>query len=104
MRKIGSPEETRFIDVPAVSSLSLLEKHGFSNLDLLAVDTEGADASIIKAYPFASHCPKFILFEHIHLKNSDFHSLLNDLATKGFRFTFTEQDTFAVQTRNSPLT
>jgi len=98
LKRYGASTEVRYIEVPAVSSLSLLEKHAFSKVDLLVVDTEGADAAILRDYPFDSHPPKFVLFEHTHLGNPDFASLIDFLARKGFRFYFAETDALAVGT------
>lgn len=95
LTRYGASTEVRSIEVPAVSSRSLLEKHEFSTVDLLVVDTEGADAAILRDYPFDSHAPKYLLFEHCHLANPDFTSLIDFLALKGFRFLFTELDALA---------
>ena len=95
LKRCGASTEVRSIEVPAVSSRSLLEKHEFATVDLLVVDTEGADAAILLDYPFDSHAPKYLLFEHCHLPSPDFTSLIDFLARKGFRFLFTELDALA---------
>lgn len=94
--KVGCGTEVRSIEVSATSSRELLARHAFSSLDLLVVDAEGADAAIIRDFPFESHAPGFLLFEHSNLSNPDFSSLIDFLTQKMYRLYLTENDAFAV--------
>jgi FkbM family methyltransferase len=59
------------IDVPAISFPHLIDKHNITNIDLLLVDTEGADCMILQEFlkimPRLKQKPQMIMFEHIHV-------------------------------------
>jgi FkbM family methyltransferase len=55
------------IKVPTLTVESLLGKHQIENLDLLVVDTEGYDYTILKSMDFTKIMPKFIKFESLHM-------------------------------------
>ena len=61
----------RSIKVPSLSFQSLLVKHKISRVDLLQIDTEGYDLSILKLVNFDVIKPRIIRFESGLLSNKD---------------------------------
>lgn len=53
----------RLIEVPVTTVESLLAKHKFPRLDLLCVDTEGTELSVLKGVDIAKWRPKVIVTE-----------------------------------------
>lgn len=58
----------------------------FRAAELLIIDTEGFDANIILSLSFASFRPRFIIFEHIHLKRAELTRAARHLRSKGYLF------------------
>lgn len=59
----------RTVKQTAVRLDALLHKHGFYNVDLLQVDTEGDDWDVIRSLDFSICKPCIIHYEHKHLGN-----------------------------------
>lgn len=59
------------INVPSISLMKLLQKTDFLDVDLLHVDTEGHDWSILKQINHERIAPKIILFEKRHLQKKE---------------------------------
>jgi FkbM family methyltransferase len=57
----------RSTPVPCLSFESLCRAHGVERIDLLLVDTEGADWEIVGSVDFDRHRPRLLIFEHHHL-------------------------------------
>jgi hypothetical protein len=53
-------------------------------MDLLAIDAEGAEAKILRAFDLRSALPHVILFEHVHLEEEELRTILQHL--KALRF------------------
>jgi FkbM family methyltransferase len=72
LRKIhGNPGEIERITVPCRSLSSLAAELGLSQIDLLQIDTEGFDASVVRMALEMPSPPACINFEHLHLHRSD---------------------------------
>ncbi len=71
-------------EVECITIADAVEKHGFKQVELLLIDTEGADFEILKSVDFNSLRPKVIIYEHAHLcpKDEDECALL--LRGKGY--------------------
>ncbi len=52
------------VEVDAITFEDLFSKMRIQKIDLLVMDTEGYDYELLKMYPFESHKPKIIQFEH----------------------------------------
>jgi FkbM family methyltransferase len=50
---------------------SLCRKHGIGDLDVLAIDTEGHDWVILQGVDFDAHHPRVVVYEHLHLSQSE---------------------------------
>lgn len=55
------------VEVEILSPTTVINKYNIKKLDLLQIDTEGHDMTIIRAFPFNIIKPKAIRFEFIHL-------------------------------------
>jgi FkbM family methyltransferase len=67
-------------------------------LDILQIDTEGADAYLLSIFPFEKVRPAIIHWEVAHLNKEEREECLGRLATFGYRFAPSgDQDMMAVQ-------
>ena len=67
------------IDVPAVTLSSLLDKYSVDQIDLLILDVEGAEASVLAGLDFDRHAPRYIVAEDAY---NDV--IADQLAAKGY--------------------
>lgn len=74
---------------------SLIEKYHVSQIDLLVIDTEGYDFSIIKSINFLKIRPFMILYEHKHLTKKCKEESFIFLKKRGYFLIHMEYDTFA---------
>jgi FkbM family methyltransferase len=72
--------------VPVVRLPTLLERHGVSRIDLLAIDTEGQDYEILRTLDFTRFRPVLLMFEHQHLSANDKAAAYALLEKQGYRF------------------
>jgi FkbM family methyltransferase len=97
-RDVPNMEEK--IDVYPVECMTLtqlLTKHDFASIDLLLIDAEGHEHSILTSIEFSIIKPKGIIFEGVHLKSEDRASLFRDLKNEGYvLFDCTGRDVVAV--------
>ncbi len=54
-------------EVPSMTFASLCRKHGVRRVDLLAVDTEGYDAEVLRSVDWGTYRPRLVVYEHYHL-------------------------------------
>jgi FkbM family methyltransferase len=54
-------------DVACMTFESLCRKHGLRELDVLVVDAEGYDWTILRGVDFEAHRPLLVVYEHLHL-------------------------------------
>lgn len=72
--------------VACVTFDEVLDKLAAPDLDLLQIDTEGADATILALFPFGRITPAIVHWEVKHMTRSERESCLDRLAGFGFRF------------------
>lgn len=83
--------------VPCWTPQTLLERAGAPpHIDLLQVDTEGYDYTILQAWDFRRVKPTVIRYEHTILCQRDRNACLELLADQGYRFILEDKDTTAV--------
>ena len=58
-------------EVPCMTFESLCRKHGLREIDLLMVDTEGHDWTVLRGVDFDAHRPRLLVYEHQHLDDED---------------------------------
>ena len=84
------------VEVPAMSLMDLIQKHGLTRIDILNTDTEGFDWQIIRQIDFsASWAPRYILFESKHLNAGTAVESRRVLTAAGYRLLDAGSDTFA---------
>ena len=66
-------------------------------VDVLQVDAEGHDASIVTSLDFGTHRPTVIRFEHRHLTAHQHEMAVNVLVRHGYRIAVNEDDTIAMR-------
>ena len=57
--------------VTCLTFASLCERHGFGDIDLLVIDTEGYDHEILRHIDFTRYRPALVVYEHYHLDPDD---------------------------------
>lgn len=99
-----SPEEAiEEIQVPGEKLLSLLKKLNFNcNIDVLQVDTEGADDEVIYNCDINTIKPVLISFEHKHLDRERKDNLIRFLNKNGYiTYQLTTHDSLSVLKQNT---
>ncbi len=72
--KFGFPEIEKYIEEETVNCITLLDlvsKYKAKKVDLLCIDVEGYEMTIIKQIPLLKVKPSIILYEHKHLNKND---------------------------------
>lgn len=69
VEKYSDSKITR-ISVNSITFKELLEKHGVTKVDFLEIDTEGCDHEILQSIPFDLIKPQIIIYEHLHMTES----------------------------------
>jgi FkbM family methyltransferase len=83
--------------VDCVTFEYVFERLPARNLDLLQIDTEGADADILSLFPFDQVCPALVHWEVRHLSMDERKDCLERLASFGYRFAASgDQDMMAL--------
>ncbi len=78
-------DRVREVPVEVVTLTQLLERAGLDRVDVLHVDAEGHDLSIIdQVDPDAPWAPSVIVFEKKHLTPEDFHRSVGRLRHAGY--------------------
>lgn len=85
------------VTVDCITFESVLQRLPGGRLDLLQIDTEGADAYILSLFPFERVKPAIVHWEVRHLSFKEREDCLNRLASFGYRFAPSgDQDMLAV--------
>ncbi|MEL6717412.1 MAG: FkbM family methyltransferase [Bacteroidota bacterium] len=58
-------------NIPVISANTLIKKYNIQQIDLLQIDTEGFDYQVIQFFDIAKNQPKAIIFENVHLSQTD---------------------------------
>lgn len=64
------------LKVPSMTMDKLFDKYNVTDIDLLAVDTEGMDDTILKSIDYDKFNIKTIIFENLHIKDQNIYSFL----------------------------
>ncbi len=76
------PQTEPFIEqatLPGITLMNLFEKHRLKKIDLLHIDTEGADFQILRQLDLERYRPRVILYERRHLSPSESESSIRFL-------------------------
>ena len=72
------------IEVPCMTFESLCRKHGLGAIDVLMVDTEGHDWTVLQGVDIDTHRPRLLIYEHQHLNDGDRADCRNHLERHGY--------------------
>lgn len=86
------------ITVPCLSLKDLFDKHQVKTLDLLHIDVEGFDYSVLSQLDFSKYQPKVILYEHAHLSTYERNEAIALLNRHGYELLVHGGDTLAIYT------
>jgi FkbM family methyltransferase len=84
--------------VPCLRFETLLAEYGVERVDLLLIDTEGADAEILESIDLARHRPRLLVFEHHHIEPERLARLRERLETLGYTLVTEGLDTWCLDT------
>jgi FkbM family methyltransferase len=86
-------------DVPCLTFDSLCQKHGVQGIDLLLIDTEGYDYTLIQSLDVAKHHPRLLIYEHFHLSPRDREACRAHVERQGYETMEEGFDTWCLDTR-----
>lgn len=82
---------------------SLVEKHQPKQVDLIHIDTEGHDYTIIQSIDFEQLRPRLLLFENRHMTPDQHQELQQKLRSTGYSILAEEYDTLAYLGTEEPI-
>ena len=71
--------------VESLSVATLLQRHNMSLVNMIHIDTEGADYLILNQFDFCKLRPEIVLFEHKHLPRDQKVAALSLMQKQGYR-------------------
>ena len=71
-------DELEVLKVKTMSVHSLFEKHNIQEVDLLMLDTEGMDDTILKTIDFSKYKIHRLIFENVHVKDEGIFEYLEE--------------------------
>jgi FkbM family methyltransferase len=71
-------------DVPCLTFDQLCRRHGFEQIDLLHIDTEGYDYEILKTIDLERYRPRLLVYEQHHLSAADRDACRRRLQAHGY--------------------
>jgi len=83
------------IEVACVSFGTLLDRHAVDHIDLLHIDAEGYDATLLQSFPWDRFLPRVVLYEHKHLSEAERAACENLLRSHGYTLTRSRANTLA---------
>ena len=84
--------EIQEMKVPALTWKGLLQKHNLPRPDMVIVDTEGMDDTIVNQVELGDNAPALIQFEHLHIGAARLETCTSRLHKAGYRFIMSEYD------------
>jgi FkbM family methyltransferase len=85
-------------DVPSLTYASLCRRHGLEAVDLLLLDTEGADFEILRSIDFDARPPRLLIYEHYHFSREDRDACAAYAESLGYETMEEGFDTFCLDT------
>jgi FkbM family methyltransferase len=87
------------VDLPCATFSTLCARNGFDRVDLVQIDTEGYDRHILELIDFDRLGVSMVIFEHLHLDDTDRAACDELLARHGFQQASDGMDTIGVRER-----
>jgi FkbM family methyltransferase len=86
------------LKVPSKQLKEILESHNIKKIDILQIDVEGHDDTVLYHSNIDKYKPKIIHFEHMHLKTQNKHTLYKFLEKQGYNVCeYSSSDTMATR-------
>jgi FkbM family methyltransferase len=102
LRKHGIPDhEIVAQEAPCHTVESALRAAGLQQVDLIQIDAEGYDWTIIRSIDFSRLRPRILRFEYRHMTAADADACLMLLGEHGYRFVIEARDIIAVRTADT---
>lgn len=79
--------EATLVEVDSMSPKTIIDKYSVKKVDLLQIDAEGHDFTIIKAFPFDLIKPKIIRYEYVNLNYDEIDAEGADKFLKQYGYT-----------------
>jgi len=87
------------IPVECIPLQDLLDRHGIAHIDLLQIDTEGHDATVLETLDLGRVAPALIQYEHRHLTVGEQEACASRLRRHGYRLRLRRHDAYAWKER-----
>lgn len=84
------------LKVPSITPRTLLAKHGFEQVDIIQIDTEGMDFEILKSFDLVTTAPEIIHYESGQMKPAEQEESYRYLSERGFQVITCLGDTLAI--------
>lgn len=90
-------------EVSCMTFASLCQKHGFGELDLIAIDTEGYDAEVLAQIDLDALRPRLVIYEHYHLPRDVRNRCRERVEAAGYETLGEHFETFCLASRGDAL-
>lgn len=91
-------------EVECLTYTSLCRRHDAPRVDLLVIDTEGHDWTILRSVDFAGERPRLVVYEHFHLSAADRAEARAHMERLGYETLEEGFDTFCLDPAGDDLT
>jgi hypothetical protein len=91
----GVKKAVKTVLVPSAPLMEVIEKHGFSHVDLLQIDCEGWDFKVIES--LGPHRPSIINFESFNLNAADWRGFQQWARLEGYGYICGDVNTLAIK-------
>ena len=92
-----APNEIEAQSVRTITLESLMREAELDFVEFLMIDTEGFDGQVVSMALEMTTPPKFICFEHLHLKPEEMDPLYNRLLSMNYRWIHDRMNTVAIR-------
>jgi FkbM family methyltransferase len=80
------------IEIDAITINDIVKEYKILSLDLLVIDTEGHDYSIVMSLDFNILRPRYIEFEYLHMTHFEYKKCIEKLEKEGYFISFQDLD------------
>ena len=92
-----APNEIEEQPVRTLTLESLMKEEQMESVEFLMIDTEGFDGTVVSMALEMTNPPKFICFEHMHLKPEEIDPLYTHLFSMNYRWIHDRMNTIAIR-------
>jgi hypothetical protein len=91
------PNEIEAQPVWTMTLETLMREEKMDFVEFLMIDTEGFDGTVVSIALDMTNPPKFICFEHLHLKQEEINPLYSRLFSMNYRWIHDRMNTIAIR-------